>query len=239
MKLSPLIFSVSLIACCPALAAQDERFVEFPDFGHGGQTLLYDLRTVQMIQPGRFTIVSTWIDDADRMAFELKALDTLRTYCKGPDGKYPPPTDVFTLGPPDLPVKSIEVKTKNYESSAGRTDQYKTASWDYPYKRFAHEERDGTFFQWEIVLTCKYGHQNEWDLYREKRAEITNGERARQLFDCKRGLHDFFGVPFIDGREPSAALMQKMMHPQLVKPGNQLYRSVCLQVTHEQPYSTE
>jgi hypothetical protein len=194
---------------------------------------------VKDIQPGRFTIVSTLIDDANRMAFELKALDTLRTYCKGPDGKYPPPTDVFTLGPPDLPVKSIEVKTKNYESLPSRKDQYKTASWYYPYKRLATEELDGTFHQWEFYLVCKYGHQDEWELFKDKQAEITNGERARQLFDCKRGLHDFFGVPFIDGEEPSAELMQKMMHPQLVRPGNQLYRDICLPVTHETPYSPE
>jgi hypothetical protein len=173
------------------------------------------------------------------MAFELKVLDTLRTYCKGPDGKYPPPTEVFTLGSPDLPVKSIEVKTKN--SSPGRKDQYKTASWDYPYKRFAYEERDGTFNQWELYLVCKYGHQDEWELYKEKRAEITNGEQARQLFDCKRGLLDFHGVPFVDGREPSAELMQKMMHPEPVKLGKglYLYREICLRVTHEKPYSPE
>ena len=171
----------------------------------------------------------------------MKALDTLRTYCKRPDGDYPPPTDVFALGPPDLPVKSIEVKTKNYESLPGRKDQYKTASWSYPYKRLASEERDGTFYQWKFYLVCKYGGQDEWDLYREKRAEITNGERKRELFDCKRGLHDSSGVPFIDGKEPSAELMRQMMNPELV--GRPLggsvyvYRTICLRVTHEEPYT--
>jgi competence protein ComGC len=33
MKLSPLIFSVLLIACCPSLADQNERFVEFQETG--------------------------------------------------------------------------------------------------------------------------------------------------------------------------------------------------------------
>ena len=101
MKLSPLIFSVLLIACGPSLADDNERFVEFPWFA--GKTRTYDLRTVQIIQPGRFTILSTSIDDGDVMKFRLKALDTLRSYCKRPDGSYPPPTDLFILGPPDLP----------------------------------------------------------------------------------------------------------------------------------------
>ena len=69
MKLSPLIFSILFAACCPSLAGQDERFVEVP--WANDQTLIYDLRTVQMVQPGRFTIVHTLIDDAERMAFEL------------------------------------------------------------------------------------------------------------------------------------------------------------------------
>jgi hypothetical protein len=63
------------------------------------------------------------------------------------------------------------------------------------------------------------------------------------LFDCKRGLYDLFGVPFIDGKEPSAELIQKLMHPEPVPPpntnGHGLYRDICLRVTHEKPYSPE
>jgi hypothetical protein len=152
MKLSPLIFSVSLFACCPSLAAdQDERFVEIP-FGRG-QSKIYDLRTVRVIQPGRFTIVSTWIDDADRMNVELKVLDILRIHCKRPDGKYPAPNDLFTLGPPDLPIKDIEVETKSYKGHQ-TTHQEKTASWHYPYERFAEHWR-GEVNQDRGELTCK------------------------------------------------------------------------------------
>jgi hypothetical protein len=140
IKLSPLILSVLFIACCPSLADQNERFVEFPV--PPAKTRIYDLRTVQMIQPGRFTILSSSIDDADVMKFELKALDTLRSYCKRPDGSYPPPTYIFSLGPPDLPIKSIEVK-----SSQTKLGQFKSATWHYPYKRLAFEDRDGTFVQ--------------------------------------------------------------------------------------------
>jgi hypothetical protein len=242
MKLSlPLIFSMLLIVCCPSMAAEDARFFEFP-WGYD-QTLIYDLRTVHTIQPGRFTIVSTLIDDGDRMAFELKALDTLRTYCKRPAGKYPPPADVFTLGPADLPIKDIEVESKNDESSPGRSRQYKAATWSYPYKRFTGEQRGENSSQWHVFFACKDLDREEWDLYREKRAEITDGERRRQLFDCKRGLYDTMGVPFIDGEEPSTALMQKMMQPEPVPPphtnGHRLYNEICLRVTHEKPYSPE
>ena len=93
------------IGCFQSLADQDnKRFVEFQK---SGLTQTYDLSIVQMLQPGRFTIVSTQIDDADVMKLELKVLDTLRTYCEQPDGKYPAPTDLFVLGPPDLPIATI------------------------------------------------------------------------------------------------------------------------------------
>jgi hypothetical protein len=87
MKLSLLIFSILFAAYCPALA-EDERFVEFP--APRGQTMTYDLSTVQTIQPGRFTIIGSEIDSGDVMRFELDVLDSLRAYCKRPDGKYAP-----------------------------------------------------------------------------------------------------------------------------------------------------
>src|SRR3974377_1519425 len=84
---------ISLMVCCPSLADQNERFVEVSECCLPGKTRIYDLQTVHMIQPGRFTILRTQIDEGDLMTLELKVLDTLRRdYCKRPDGKYPPPT---------------------------------------------------------------------------------------------------------------------------------------------------
>lgn len=154
MKLTPLIFSLLFITCGPSLAGQNERFVEFRELP--AKTRTYDLRSVQIIQPGRFTILSRSIDDADAMKFELTALDTLRKYCQRPDGKYEPPTDVFTLGPPDLPVKSIEVESSQTESG-GRTRQFKKASWSYPYKKLAIEDIDGQFLQEDAYFFVKMG----------------------------------------------------------------------------------
>jgi hypothetical protein len=151
MKLLALIFSVLVIACCPSLATEDERFVEFPE--PPAKTRTYDLRSVHMIQPGRFTILSTSIDDPDVMRFELSALDSLRSYCKGPDGSYPPPTNLFTLGPPDLPIKNIEVKSTQSKDFGG-ISQYKSATWPYPYKKLAIEDH-GKFFPEEAHFACK------------------------------------------------------------------------------------
>jgi len=81
-----ITFLISLVVCCHSLADQNERFVEV-ECCLPGKIRIYDLRTVQMIQPGRFTILSTEIDGGDLMTLELKVLDTLRTYCKRPDGK--------------------------------------------------------------------------------------------------------------------------------------------------------
>ena len=228
MKLLPLICSALLIACCESLAAdQDERFVEIP-FGRG-QSKIYDLRTVRVIQPGRFTIVSTWIDDADRMNLELKVLDTLRIYCKRPDGKYPAPNDLFTLGPPDLPIKDIEVETKSYKGH-----QEKTASWHYPYERFAEHWR-GEVNQDRGELTCKSDGRDEWELYRERQKDITDGSQWQSLFDCKRGLGGetlFFGE-----RLPANLITLRPVQPQ--SGGQRLYRGICPRVTHETPYSPE
>jgi hypothetical protein len=229
MKLSLLIFSVLLIACCPSLADQSERFVEFQELG---KTRTYDLRTVQIIQPGRFTIVSTLMDDGDVMKLELKVLDTLRTYCKRPDGKYPAPTDLFTLGPPDLPIKSIEVESKSYSPLPGRTYQFKKASWSYPYKRLA-VERHGEFWQGWGSLVCKNRDRSEWELYAEQRTSITNGQRNKELFDCKRGLRGDLPLEDVD----PALIPTNQVTPQTY--GDQLYSGICLRVMHELPYSPE
>ena len=73
-----------LLACTIWLAAPlapraddvPQRFLEFS--APGGKTQTYDLGTVQIVQPGRFTIISTSIDDPDVMRLELKVLAALR-----------------------------------------------------------------------------------------------------------------------------------------------------------------
>ena len=243
MKLSPLIFSVLLIACGPSLAAEDERFVEFRELP--AKTRTYDLRSVQMIQPGRFTILSTSIDDPDVMRFELKALDTLRNYCKRADGSYPAPTDLFTLGPPDLPIKNIEVKSYQSES-AGSIRQSKSAAWHYPYKRLAIEGRGG-FSQDEVDFFCKdtINPKKDEEEYSKQRKSITNGTTEKELFDCKRGLRGHF-VTFEDEPVNSPHRFWPSdptnVHMDTLTPhsyNDTWYQGICLRVTHEKPYSPE
>jgi hypothetical protein len=119
LKLIVVAFAV-LVGSCPSWA-QDGRFIEFS--APGGKTQTYDMSTVQMIQPGRFTIITTSIDTPDVMKFELKVLGILRTYCSRPDGEYPAPADAFALGPPDMEVKSIKV-TSNPKQLSGKTHRF-------------------------------------------------------------------------------------------------------------------
>ena len=133
MKRFPLICTIWLVASCPSWAGdQGGRFLEF-QYPDGKDTKTYDLNTMQIIQPGRFTIVSTTIDNPDVMRFELKVLDTLRSHCARPEGKYPAPADLLTLGPPNMPVQNIEVRSTTLYGSS----RSKLVEWQYPYTRLA------------------------------------------------------------------------------------------------------
>jgi hypothetical protein len=218
MKTLSLICTISLVASCPSWAGdKDGRFLEF-QLENGTQT--YDLSTAQMIQPSRFTIVSTTIDNPDVMRFELGALDTLRNYCARVDGKYPVPANVFTLGPPDMPVQNIDV-------ASNPTNSDKRILWSYPYKRLTVHDLGQTI----TVLSCNLASKKE-DLsyFWKAKAMITDGTRQKSLFDCKRGLMGFY---LYDKEDALTDFVLK---------GTQAfeeYRSVCRAVTHEAPYLPE
>jgi hypothetical protein len=196
MKLLLSLISVWLVASCPSWAS-DQRFLELPS---DSASITFDLDTVQIISPGRFAIMSTTIDNPDVMKFELKALFTLRDYCKRPDGKYPPPQDLFQFGQPDLPVEQIEVKTHAHD---------KEVYWTYPYERVVR--RAGWLF-------C--------DSFGERHNIITNGERNKNVYDCKRGLSGWLD----ESQNASEAFMM---------PVKRWYSGVCRAVTHEEPYQPE
>ena len=147
MSLSPLIFSILLTVAWPSLAAdQSGRFVEFQGLG---KTPTYDLNTVKVMQPGRFTVMETTIDDADVMKLELKVLDALRSYCKRSDGHYPPPSDFLTLGSPDMQIKAIDVVT--YSPPIAGTS--KAVYWYYPYERLTIHTNEDKVIQKEAVFS--------------------------------------------------------------------------------------
>jgi len=221
------IFAAWLGAPFLSLAGnQDSRFIEFPG---PNDIVSYDLRTVQMIQPGRFTIISTRIDHPDVMKFELKVLDTLRTYCTGPDGQYRVPADVFTLGPPDGFSKVEDIKVETWPEGA-----IKTISWRYPYSRLfmsveflcdRAQRISKNVVGREYIATDYVNHDSR--NYRRYVARIINGSRLKELFDCKRGLT---GTSFNENDDPVRAHLLDSKYP------NPHYLAVCQRVTQEPPY---
>jgi hypothetical protein len=214
MKLLLLICTVWLVASCPSWADdQQKRFLEFPS---GNDTTTFDLNTVQIIQPGRFTIISTALDDPDVMKFRLKAIEIMRSHCARPGGKYPAPPDVLTLGPPDMSVEDIEVIAQNQSS-------LKHVKWSFPYKRFASGSQQGL-----ELFVCE--RQSE---YSEVRRIILNGIRMKRLFDCKRGL---LGVFVREDDDPTKAITGSVP---IGSRAFEYYLSACQAVTHEAPYVPE
>ena len=210
-----------MIAFSPCRAAeQDRRFLEFPN---DNNTTTYDLSTVQIIQPGRFTVTATRIDSPDVMTLQLKALDTLRTYCARPAGKYPAPADLLTLGRPDMPVESIVVKIS-------RTSKW--VYWSYPYKRLAMSTEQG-LDEKGTILYCREQSKTEAQFFLERRAQITNGSRMKHLFDCRRGLAGMF---FDNNDDPSKAITSPVRRGTF---GEDKYFRVCLAVMNEMPYLPE
>jgi TPR repeat protein len=189
-------------------AKPEARFLEIQgDVG----TTTFDLTTVEIIQPGRLSVISTTIDYPWMMKFELKAFGTLGTYCTRPAGKYPAPADLLTLGPADLPVESITVQGN---------PRNKTVFWNYPYKRLAKRG---------FLRPCE-----EQDQLAQQQ-EITNGSRTKNLFDCRRGLSGSY-FDEIDHGDPSKVLTY-VVRPNSV--GEDYYLRACYAVMHEWPYLAE
>jgi hypothetical protein len=156
-------------------------------------------------------IISTTIDDPDVMKFRLKALDIVRSYCTRPDGKYPAPPDLLTLGSPDMSVENIEVTSNQ--------SHFKFVNWPYPYKRLANDR---------VMLFCERRSD-----YSEWRNIILNGTRSKRLLDCKRGL---FGVFVDDGDDPTKAITGIVP---IGSRAFEYYLTVCRAVTYEAPYVPE
>lgn len=92
----------------PAITYSDDRFVEVDE---DAWIETFDLKTVTRLLPGKYLVTSTQTYPPDVMKQKLTEQDVLESYCDKPDGKYPAPSALFTLGPPDMPVMDIEVQT--------------------------------------------------------------------------------------------------------------------------------
>jgi hypothetical protein len=209
MKLLSLICTICLSASWAV--AQQNRFLEIP---REGDTLTYDLDSVQITSPGKFTIIETIIDNPDVMKFELNALKILRNYCPRPDGNYPAPTELLQLGPPDLPVEQIEV--------AEHGPSRKLVSWKYPYRRMSVVTK--------LALQCKAEGRTGDDLFSEHHNLIANGLRTKEIFDCKRGLSGLFDDEHDD---PSKVIISPVVPG---SNGEENYLAICPAVMRQEPY---
>lgn len=233
MKSTTAVLAILLTAtsCAEAVWAQQQQgaFVEVPT---SRNSTTFDLRSLQMIQPGKFTIIETVIDNPDVLRLRLKVLDSLRRYCKTrSDGEYPAPADLFTLGPADMPVQTIKVKSGKVKIGS-RTYPTKSASWKLPYLRLAaifhgHESQPLPYAEF---YPCKNAFESEAQTYSEMRNAILNGIRSKMLFDCKRGLSGDF---LHEDDDISTAIIGPIPKGTILF---EQYLSVCRAVTHEQPY---
>jgi hypothetical protein len=166
-----------------AAAFGQSRWVEFE---YGDSTVTYDLTTVQLLDPGRFTIINNSQDHPDVIRLKLTALRILKSYCGRPDGKYAPPPELFTLGPPDMTVEKIEVKTQP------GSKPFKNAMWRLPYRRLAFNFPDGpqeniSFFDCEGPRVESVDKE-----YAGISSIIMNGIASKELYDCRHGIMGYF-----------------------------------------------
>ena len=178
MRLAHTLVALMFVGQTTTIFAQN-RWVELD---YNNFTLTYDLTTVQLVDPGRFTIMYTDQDHPDIVQLKLVVLKTLRTYCGRPDGEYDPPPELFTLGPPDLPIEKIEVKTRP------GSRPFKSAGWHLPYHRLVLNfakgpQEDTSFFACEGPLVGPLDKE-----YEDLSADIMNGITSKVLYDCRHGI---------------------------------------------------
>jgi hypothetical protein len=145
-------------------------------------------------------------------------VEILLTFCTRPEGKYQAPESLFTLGPPDMPIDSIEVKRGPNGTFVG---------WYKPYKRLA--VMGDVLNQAHASVSCSWNNRQISEL----KASIMNGLRQKELIDCRRGLVGSFVE---DDDDPATAFTH------FVIPGSwgfAYYVGVCRRVTHEAPYIPE
>jgi hypothetical protein len=171
----------------PSLSSAAELSDRFLELSNDGDVTTYDLSTVQIILPGKFTVIGTTIDNPDVMKLELTALDTLRSYCAKPDGTYSLPDGLFTLGKPDMPVTNITVRS-GQTKIGDKSYAFKQVIWKLPYRRVAigSEERP-SFFDCEGPQV-----KSKDDEYQGLRSLFLNGIRRKTMYDCKHGVMGHF-----------------------------------------------
>src|SRR5260370_41769362 len=112
-----VVFAFGVAAVCVAVlqsafaGGASGRFIEFhtSSITSDGQTDFFDLDTVHMILPGKFTVVETIVDGPEQVTLQLNILDVLRPYCARSDGTYPAPQKLLSILDSEFAPKTIEV----------------------------------------------------------------------------------------------------------------------------------
>jgi hypothetical protein len=203
-----------------AALALDEK-QPFIEFSNPRETVSFDLRTVKLIQPGKFTISNTTVANPDYMKVELNALDIMREHCSSPDGNYEVGERALAGGEPDLPVKAIKVASDRHNDSWGRATTSKLVTWELPYSKF-HDR--GPI---EKSFVCKYDNESEAYTYQHQRSLITNGTSSSMTFDCRRELVAFGGAEDYVSKPPFGSYAFGF------------YFNLCEAVIHERPFVSE
>lgn len=104
--------------------------------------------------------------------------------------------------------------------------------WYYPYKRLAFSLQGGELEErFTMPLHCqspKVSSSQATKLQLELRSLITNGNQAKYLFDCKRGM---MSAPLLGDKDTAKALMVPIGAGFMRD-----YVAVCSKVMHEAPF---
>ena len=221
-----LRFVFPLMLLLPAVrgtAVGESRWVEFDS---SADTITYDLNTVQMLDPGKFTIINKTIDHPDVMRYKLAVLDALRSYCTRRDGKYTPPAELFVLGEPDMPIREIEVKTRPVADGSGK---FKNVVWVAPYRKLALNDRTG-LVEYQHFFDCEGpAVESPEKEYTNLRSLIMNGIPRKEMYDCRHGV---MGVFLHEDDPPSRVIAGTNFRGGFV----QAYFRLCRAITGEPPY---
>jgi len=204
--------------------AKNEQFIEFPE---QNATKVYDLGSVQILLPGKFSIMATTVDSPDVLRLRLRVHDALAAYCKRSDGEYEVPSDLFALGSPDMPIETIVVKTIKSEIDR---KPFREATWSLPYKRLAYRFDSGKVDPSSVLYICNAGIDAITIAERNAnaRSEILSGHRQKEIYDCSHGL---MALKLLDPDSRFEPTMDEVRGGYF-----RYYESLCMKVMRSEPF---
>lgn len=209
-----LVLASAIIGALAVPATANERFIEI---GDDTSTTTFDLSTVNVIQPGKFSVIYMTTDNPDVIRLRLAIIDDLKSACSKPFGEYDISMKVIDIKKPDMPVEKIRV----YDLSGA-----KVTRWSKPYLEYSFI-KDGKVKQADEFFPCGTKRQKLDDYYMETRSSIMGGIREKIMFDCRRGL---MGV-YPRENDTSPLLLTEIRGAYVT-----YYKKVCPKVTGEPPY---